>query len=95
MSLECWKCHHSLDGISKITFRTVCPHCDIDLHVCVNCRYYSVGKPNDCMVPGTESIRNRDAANFCEEFAVKSPSKDTPSSEDPIAKAKKRLFGEE
>lgn len=55
----------------KIGFRAACPFCSSDLHVCVNCRYYSPGKPNDCLVPGTESIRDREAANFCEEFKVK------------------------
>lgn len=28
------------------------------------------GKPNDCLVPGTEFIADREAMNFCEEFAL-------------------------
>ena len=32
------------------------------------------GKPNDCAVPGTEYVRDREAANFCEEFKVKTAS---------------------
>jgi len=56
---------------AKIGFRATCPHCEIDLHVCKNCRYYALGKPNDCLVPGTEFIRDREASNFCEEFKVK------------------------
>jgi hypothetical protein len=64
----CWKCSKSLDSALKIGFRTVCPHCDVDLHVCVNCKYYSPGKPNDCIVPGTESIRDREKANLCEDY---------------------------
>lgn len=55
----------------KIGFRAVCPHCGIDLHTCTNCRYYAPGKPNDCAVPGTDFVRDREAANFCEEFKVK------------------------
>lgn len=55
----------------KIGFRAVCIHCDCDLHVCKNCRYYSVGKPNDCLVPGTDSIRDREQSNLCEEFKPK------------------------
>jgi hypothetical protein len=65
----CRKCKKSVgDSIIKISFRATCPHCDIDLHTCSQCRYYSPGKPNDCLVPGTEFIRDREAANFCEEF---------------------------
>ncbi|HSX10372.1 MAG TPA: hypothetical protein VLF94_01460 [Chlamydiales bacterium] len=60
----------------KVTFRMVCPHCGIDLHTCTNCRYYMPGKPNDCAVPGTEFIRDREAANFCEDFKVKIDSPD-------------------
>lgn len=63
----------------KLLFRAVCPHCDIDLHVCVNCRFYAPGKPNDCSVPGTDFIRDRQAANFCEEFRVKGD-QDPPNS---------------
>lgn len=67
----CWKCKKELEPGMKLLFRTVCPHCDIDLHVCVNCRFYAPGKPNDCNVPGTDFIRDREALNFCEEFRVK------------------------
>ena len=68
--MNCWKCFKHLTE-EKISFRTVCPHCDVDLHTCTNCRYYAPGKPNDCLVPGTDYIRNREAANFCEDFKPK------------------------
>lgn len=29
------------------------------------------GKPNDCFIPGTDSISDRTAANLCEEFVAK------------------------
>src|SRR5262245_59334433 len=65
----CWKCKKAVSEIPlKIGFRAACPHCSSDLHVCKNCLYYSPGKPNDCLVPGTEYIRDREAANFCEEY---------------------------
>ncbi|PIS02852.1 MAG: hypothetical protein COT85_02130 [Chlamydiae bacterium CG10_big_fil_rev_8_21_14_0_10_42_34] len=69
--MNCWKCSKLIsDTPVKIGFRALCPHCEIDLHTCTNCRYYSPGKPNDCLVPGTEFIRDREANNFCEEFKV-------------------------
>ena len=88
---DCWKCRRPLEG-GKILFRATCPHCDADLHVCKNCRYYAIGKPNDCAIPGTEPIRDREAANFCEEFAPRKDSSSPPSSDK--SKAEK-LFGEE
>lgn len=92
--LSCWKCHRIQDNLSKITFRTACSYCGIDLHTCTNCRYYALGKPNDCLVPGTETIRDRETANFCEDFSIKPPRDNSSPLEDLIAKAKKRLFGE-
>lgn len=70
--MDCWKCRKKIsEAPIKIGFRAVCVHCEADLHVCKNCRYYSVGKPNDCLVPGTEPIRDREMFNFCEEFRPK------------------------
>jgi hypothetical protein len=39
-------------------------------------------------------IRDRETANFCEEFAIKSSKEASPLYEDPIAKAK-RILGYE
>jgi hypothetical protein len=92
--MNCWKCHKQLSDIPvKIAFRATCPHCDIDLHTCVNCRYYAPGKPNDCAVPGTDYIRDREAANFCEEYKIKT---EALSSEQEQAKKRfNSLFKEE
>ncbi len=89
--MNCWKCAKPVSEIPvKIGFRAICPHCGVDLHVCKNCRYYSPGKPNDCAVPGTDYVRDREASNLCEEFKVKIP--ENPSASEPSAKAR-RLFG--
>lgn len=70
--MNCWKCYkHSYDASLKIGFRAVCMHCDIDLHVCKNCKYYSPGKPNDCIIPDTETIYDPERSNLCEEFKAK------------------------
>ncbi len=67
--LHCWKCQKIVsEEPIKIGFRAVCIHCGVDLHVCKNCRYYSLGKPNDCLIPGTDFIKDREASNLCEEF---------------------------
>ena len=90
--MDCWKCgKQAIDPMTRVGFRAACPHCEMDLHVCKNCRYYAPGKPNDCAVPGTEYIRDREAANFCEEFRPKSYD---PKSSDALKRAR-RLFGEE
>jgi len=71
IKMNCWKCKKDLGELSsKIGFRASCPYCSSDLHVCKNCAHYSPGKPNDCSVPETEPIRDREAANFCESFKM-------------------------
>ena len=89
---DCWKCHKALED-GKIMIRAACPHCGADLHVCKNCRHYAPGKPNDCAVPGTDPIRDREAANFCEEFSPRLPPTKPPASSSPSNI--KRIFGED
>ena len=43
-----------------------------------------LGKPNDCSVPGTEFIRNREDMNFCEEFSPKIFSVSLPIPKSPL-----------
>lgn len=69
--MKCWKCGSLLDDKDrKLSFRAVCAHCHVSLHCCKNCKNYAPGSPNDCSVPGTEYIRDREANNFCEEFEL-------------------------
>ncbi|NGX28136.1 MAG: hypothetical protein K940chlam1_00311 [Candidatus Anoxychlamydiales bacterium] len=70
--MHCFKCKNKLDlPNKKIGFKEMCPFCEADLHVCKNCKYYLVGKPNDCLVPNTEFVSDREKYNFCEDFSIK------------------------
>ena len=88
MSAFCWKCHHLADG--PITFKAVCEACGSYLHACAGCRFYQIGKPNDCQMPGTEPVRDREHFNYCEEFKSLSEAKvqERPS----VDEIAKRLF---
>ncbi len=80
--MQCWKCGTDLSlPLGKISFRAECDRCGAALHCCVNCRYYQIGKPNDCQIPGTEWVRDRIAANLCEEFACLGKKKQEGSSD--------------
>lgn len=91
----CWKCGYPLlaEEIFKMPFRAVCEKCDTDLHVCVNCLYYQIGKPNDCQVPGTDFIADRRKANFCEDFKLKGSLNSSSGSS--IEEVSRRLFKED
>ncbi|MDE3046124.1 MAG: hypothetical protein KGJ02_05725 [Verrucomicrobiota bacterium] len=70
--MDCWKCRKKVsEEPIKVGFRAECPHCSISLHSCKGCRYYMPGKPNDCLIPGTDPIKDREKMNFCEDFAPK------------------------
>ncbi len=66
----CWKCGVELATERKLSFRAVCEACGTSLHCCKNCQNYTPGKPNDCSIPGTDFISDREANNFCEEFQL-------------------------
>jgi len=70
--MKCWKCGATLDDPvnGKLSFRETCDRCHSWLHCCKNCQNYMPGKPNDCAIPGTEFIKDREAMNFCEEFKL-------------------------
>lgn len=62
----CWKCHAPYHD--KIFFKSLCDSCGAYLHSCKGCRHHQVGKPNECNVPNTEMVRDREGLNYCEEF---------------------------
>jgi hypothetical protein len=70
--LQCWKCHKIIsEEPIKIGFRTYCPYCDVDQHVCLHCRHHAPEKHNECNVPGTDWIKDRQVRNYCEDFDIK------------------------
>ncbi|NGX34429.1 MAG: hypothetical protein K1060chlam1_00782 [Candidatus Anoxychlamydiales bacterium] len=92
--MYCHKCKKKLDLPSKkVGFKETCFFCEADLHVCKNCRFHLIGKPNDCLVPNTEYVSDREKYNFCEEFSFKDNLSDqeTKSKKD----ISKKLFDEE
>ena len=68
--MQCWKCGASLSDPpgGKLPFRASCDVCVAWLHCCRNCKHYKPGMPNDCLIPGTDYIADREAANYCEEY---------------------------
>ena len=69
--MNCFKCGSSIEiplG-SKVGFRAECEKCRASLHCCAACKYYKPGMKNDCMVPDTEFVSDKEAMNLCEEFS--------------------------
>lgn len=88
--LVCWHCKQKL-STDYVSFRTSCDHCFQDQHVCLNCKHYSPSKPNSCEILTTESVKEKDKLNFCEDFYLK----DLSDSEEKNFDKVKKLFGDD
>ncbi len=51
--------------------KSTCPKCGGDLHICLNCKFYSESSHNKCLETKAEFQRIRDKANFCDYFSFK------------------------
>lgn len=69
---SCHKCGASWESDKRQPgFKEYCAQCNAYLHCCKNCRFHLRSAPNQCYIPNTETISDRSAGNFCEEFAFK------------------------
>lgn len=52
-------------------FKEACESCSAYLHCCMNCRHHSPSLHNQCAIPTTDFVGDRQGANFCEDFEFK------------------------
>ena len=93
----CARCGKEIVLSGKVMRESICPHCRAYLHSCVNCKFYSPGRHNDCRETQAEFVRDKRTANFCDFFVFRDSSAD---GKDRILKNKEdarkrfdRLFG--
>ncbi len=64
----CHACKKEIAIERKVGRSETCPSCGADLHVCLNCRFYSLGAYNDCTEPQAERVVDKRRSNFCDYF---------------------------
>jgi predicted RNA-binding Zn-ribbon protein involved in translation (DUF1610 family) len=64
----CAFCGKKIETDKYFSRKSTCPDCGGDLHICLNCRFYSETSHNKCLEPKAEFQRSRDKANFCDYF---------------------------
>lgn len=64
----CALCGREVEVGRELSRKEECPSCGGDLHICLNCRFYSESAHNKCLEPKAEFQRSRDRANFCDYF---------------------------
>ena len=69
----CYRCGKEWVSLTKKQpgVKETCPRCNAYLHCCLNCKWYMPGKPNDCYVPNTDKVANKEGPNFCDFFEFK------------------------
>jgi hypothetical protein len=70
VATSCHGCGKALDLDGPIGRRSVCPHCDADLHCCINCRFYEESSPNECREPHADHYVDKIASNACDLFRL-------------------------
>lgn len=92
---RCWKCSAAWEGNSQPGRGDDCPKCGFDLHTCRNCKHHDIRYNNECRIPETESVRDRERSNFCDQFEI-SPGREGTDQPDKAEEARKKfnqLFG--
>ncbi len=85
----CALCGKKVEVDKYFSRKATCLSCGGDLHICLNCRFYSETSHNKCLEPKAEFQRSRDRANFCDYFIFREVTSSSPIREK--EKAIKRL----
>ena len=67
----CALCGGQVETDKYFSRKSACPKCGGDLHICLNCRFYSGTSHNKCLETKAEFQRSRNRANFCDYFTYK------------------------
>lgn len=68
----CFCCQKELQfSDRKIGFREECPSCRADVHACKNCLFWDPKVYNECKETAADVVREKDRANYCEFFQLK------------------------
>ena len=77
----CALCGKEIIVDKYFSIKTVCSKCGADLHICLNCKFYSETSHNKCLEPKAEFQRKRDRANFCDYFVFRERSANSSGNE--------------
>ncbi len=66
---RCHACRGEIRIDRTVGRQETCPRCGADLHVCLNCGFYSPGAYNECREPQAERVVEKKRSNFCDYFS--------------------------
>jgi len=86
----CYKCNNELldyEAERRIPREEECPHCFASLHCCLMCQFHDKSSYNECKEPIAQRILDKDKANFCDLFKLKSGKNTIAVADDLFAQA--------
>jgi len=84
----CTLCKKEISVDKYLSRKATCPACGGDVHICLNCEFFSESSHNKCLEPKAEFQRTRDRANFCDFFVFRESSSSSSSDEKEGARKK-------
>ena len=70
MATSCYGCGAALRLEGAVGRRASCPHCDGELHACVNCRHHDESAAHGCREPCAEHVLDKERGNACDLFQL-------------------------
>ncbi|NIA13537.1 MAG: hypothetical protein GWP08_05605 [Nitrospiraceae bacterium] len=88
---RCHRCGYEwISTLKQPAVKEICEGCNAYLHCCFNCRFRRPPANNQCEIPNTDWVADRQGCNFCDEFEFKDTTADT--GEDPRQSAARDSF---
>lgn len=89
----CGRCERRLDIVgNQVGRRDVCPHCDAELHACIQCRHFDPSVAKQCKEPFAEIPMDKESANFCDFFQIGEGGLNAGPAKDALLSAAEALF---
>ena len=90
----CFACHKptGLQPNQKIPKSEECYHCYASLRCCKMCSFYDQSSYNECKEPMADRIVDKDKANFCDFFKLKSDCKTKNNEKEDLLEKANSLF---
>jgi hypothetical protein len=94
MNTKCYKCSTTLELTSGIDVarNEECPKCFSDVRCCFMCHFYDKNSYNECREPTADRITDKEKANFCDHFKLKSSSQNPIDFKNNVLNAANALF---
>lgn len=66
---KCVFCQKDVEVVDRVGVRDDCPHCEMPLHCCFQCKFYDQSSFHECKERVQYRVEHKDKGNYCDLFA--------------------------